>query len=244
MTVYRGLLTTLAVLANLAGCRTSADESFLSNGVKINYAVHGQGEPVILIHGWLSSGWINWDLPGTTKLLAKDHQVVWLDLPAHGRSDKPTKEEAYGPELVEHVPVLILMCVAYCLRCHRLWIGRAVCSELKGWLRRRARCKTQHAVARAGRGVLGVRWRTGTAQVGFWRLRLFLGAVRLGVVRDNNWRTVAAVKAWPRGVRWPVAFNASAMRREVQPATCQCRNCSSNVARSPNWHHAASERRT
>ena len=71
--------------------------------MKINYAVKGKGEPVILIHGWLSSGWINWDLPGTTGLLAKDHQVIWLELPAHGRSDKPQKDEAYRPELVEHV---------------------------------------------------------------------------------------------------------------------------------------------
>jgi pimeloyl-ACP methyl ester carboxylesterase len=71
--------------------------------VKINHSVKGRGEPVILIHGWLSSGWINWDLPGTTALLAKDHQVIWLDMPGHGRSDKPTQDEAYGLELVEHV---------------------------------------------------------------------------------------------------------------------------------------------
>jgi pimeloyl-ACP methyl ester carboxylesterase len=83
--------------------RAGADETFSSNGVKINYSVKGKGEPVILIHGWLSSGWINWDLPGTTALLAKDHQVIWLDMPAHGRSDRPTKDEAYGTELVEHV---------------------------------------------------------------------------------------------------------------------------------------------
>jgi len=104
MTLLRGLLTLFAILAGQAGAyRAWADETFDSNGVKINYAVKGQGEPVILIHGLLSSGWINWDLPGTTSLLAKDHQVIWLDLPAHGRSDKPTRDEAYGPELVEHV---------------------------------------------------------------------------------------------------------------------------------------------
>jgi len=96
-------LLALALFAVLAGSRTWADETFVSNGVKMNYAVKGAGEPVILIHGWLSSGWINWQLPGTADLLAKDHRVVWLDLPAHGRSDKPTKDEAYGPELVEDV---------------------------------------------------------------------------------------------------------------------------------------------
>ena len=78
-------------------------ETFDSNGVKIAYSVQGKGEPVVLIHGWLSCGWINWDLPGTTGLLAKDHRVITLDMPGHGASDKPTKDEAYGPELVENV---------------------------------------------------------------------------------------------------------------------------------------------
>ena len=62
-------------------CESGAAErpepaSFDSNGVKIAYTVRGQGEPVVLIHGWLSSGWINWDLPGVAQLLAKDHQVI------------------------------------------------------------------------------------------------------------------------------------------------------------------------
>src|SRR4051794_26647861 len=104
MTLLRGWLAALAILAGHAGVsRASADETFDSNGVKINYSVKGKGEPVILIHGWLSSGWINWDLPGTTDLLAKDFQVIRIDMPGHGRSDRPTKDEAYGPELVEHV---------------------------------------------------------------------------------------------------------------------------------------------
>ena len=76
MTLFRGLLTMLAVLVGLAACRTYADETFVSNGVKINSSVKGQGEPVILIHGWLSSGWGNWDLPGIAGLLAKDHRVI------------------------------------------------------------------------------------------------------------------------------------------------------------------------
>ena len=99
----------IACLALFAlGCEKGAaaaptSASFDANGVKIAYTVRGHGEPVVLIHGWLSCGWINWDLPGITDLLAKDHQVITLDMPGHGLSDKPTKEEAYGPELVEDV---------------------------------------------------------------------------------------------------------------------------------------------
>lgn len=81
----------------------SDTKSFNANGVKIAYSDRGRGEPVVLIHGWLSSGPINWDLPGTTRLLAKDHRVITIDMPGHGASDKPTKDDAYGPELVEDV---------------------------------------------------------------------------------------------------------------------------------------------
>ena len=86
-----------------ASALDNVGDSFDSKGVKIAYTVRGQGEPVILIHGWLASGWINWDLPGISDLLAKDHQVITIDMPGHGLSDKPTKDEAYGPELVEDV---------------------------------------------------------------------------------------------------------------------------------------------
>jgi pimeloyl-ACP methyl ester carboxylesterase len=82
-------------------------QTFDSGGVKIAYFVQGKGEPVVLIHGWLSSAGINWALPGISDLLAKDFQVIALDVRGHGLSDKPTKEEAYGPELVEDVVRLL-----------------------------------------------------------------------------------------------------------------------------------------
>jgi pimeloyl-ACP methyl ester carboxylesterase len=94
------------------GCAQAAAEkptvqSFDSDGVKIAYFVQGKGEPVVLIHGWLSSAGINWALPGISELLAKDFQVIALDVRGHGLSEKPTKEEAYGPELVEDVVRLL-----------------------------------------------------------------------------------------------------------------------------------------
>jgi pimeloyl-ACP methyl ester carboxylesterase len=96
-----------AFCSALPGECSLAGETFDSNGVKIAYSVHGKGEPVILIHGWLSSGWMNWDLPGTTGMLAKDDQVITFDVRGHGASDKPTKEDAYGLELVEDVARLM-----------------------------------------------------------------------------------------------------------------------------------------
>lgn len=87
--------------------RLCAAESFNSNGTKISYSVQGKGDTVVLIHGWLSSGWMNWDLTGVSALLAKDFQVVAMDVRGHGSSDKPTREEAYGPELVDDVARLL-----------------------------------------------------------------------------------------------------------------------------------------
>jgi pimeloyl-ACP methyl ester carboxylesterase len=84
-----------------------AIRTFDSWAVKITYLVQGKGEPVVLIHGWLSSAGINWALPGTIALLARNHRVIALDRRGHGLSDKPTKEAAYGPELVEDVVRLL-----------------------------------------------------------------------------------------------------------------------------------------
>src|SRR6516164_6671910 len=92
------LLTILAVLVGPArfGLAHAAEKltvkTFDSNGVKIAYFIQGKGEPVVLIHGWLSSAGINWALPGISGQLAKDYQVIALDVRGHGLSDKPTKE--------------------------------------------------------------------------------------------------------------------------------------------------------
>ncbi len=99
-----------AFLAQI-GLARAGDKPRLStlnaNGVKIAYVVAGEGEPVVLIHGWLSSAGVNWLLPGTFALLAKDYQVIALDVRGHGLSDKPLNEDAYGKELVEDIVRLL-----------------------------------------------------------------------------------------------------------------------------------------
>lgn len=80
-----------------------AGQMIEAKGVKVWYSSQGQGEPVVLVHGWLSSSAINWDLPGITSRLARDFQVIQLDVRGHGRSDKPSAEADYGTELVEDV---------------------------------------------------------------------------------------------------------------------------------------------
>jgi pimeloyl-ACP methyl ester carboxylesterase len=104
LSFFAFLVATVCFPTYAAGTKAG---TFDSNGVRIAYTVRGQGEPVVLIHGWLASGWLNWDLPGTTDLLAKDHQVVTIDVRGHGSSDKPLNDEAYGPELVDDVARLM-----------------------------------------------------------------------------------------------------------------------------------------
>jgi pimeloyl-ACP methyl ester carboxylesterase len=72
-------------------------------GVRIHLEMAGQGVPVVLIHGLYSSTLMNWQMPGIFNELAKTHQVIGLDLPGHGQSDKPTDPDAYGNQMVEDV---------------------------------------------------------------------------------------------------------------------------------------------
>jgi pimeloyl-ACP methyl ester carboxylesterase len=112
-----GFLRFFVLLAGLTGFWTisclstyaTSPESqyFNAKGVKIHYLLQGTGEPVVLIHGWYSSAMMNWQWPGTIAALTKNHQVIALDLPGYGKSDKPHGEEAYGLQWVEDLILLL-----------------------------------------------------------------------------------------------------------------------------------------
>lgn len=74
---------------------------FDSAGTKIHYVERGQGEPVILIHGFGANLNVNW--AGMTAPLAEDYRVVALDNRGHGRSDRPTAPGSYGLCMIEDV---------------------------------------------------------------------------------------------------------------------------------------------
>ncbi len=78
-------------------------DDFDSNGVKIHYVVRGQGDPVVLLHGLASSGFINWQLPGTVRELSRSFKVIAMDFRGHGFSGKPAEEGQYGVQMVEDV---------------------------------------------------------------------------------------------------------------------------------------------
>lgn len=71
------------------------------HGLKMYYEIHGQGQPLILIHGGLgSSGMFDAILPE----LSKGHKVIAVDLQAHGRTadvDRPLSYEAMADDVAE-----------------------------------------------------------------------------------------------------------------------------------------------
>jgi pimeloyl-ACP methyl ester carboxylesterase len=79
----------------------SEDLFFDSAGAKIRYTIEGQGEPVLLIHGFLMNLESNWVIPGTIKELASNFQVIAIDNRGHGKSGKPHDPKAYGIQMVE-----------------------------------------------------------------------------------------------------------------------------------------------
>lgn len=70
-----------------------------ANGVNYYYEIHGQGEPLLLLHGGLgSTGMFEPDLPA----LAAKRQVIALDLYGHGRTaltDRPISIVDMGDDM-------------------------------------------------------------------------------------------------------------------------------------------------
>ena len=68
-----------------------------SDGVAIHYEVIGEGQPIVLVHGfsssfdrdWRRSGWVDF-------LVGEGRQVIGLDCRGHGLSGKPHSPESYA----------------------------------------------------------------------------------------------------------------------------------------------------
>jgi pimeloyl-ACP methyl ester carboxylesterase len=78
-------------------------QSFDSEGVRISYLDEGEGEPILLIHGFASNVAANWIDPQWVRTLTQaGRRVIALDNRGHGESDKLYEPERYGaPEMAE-----------------------------------------------------------------------------------------------------------------------------------------------
>ena len=68
-----------------------------NDGVRIAYEIVGDGEAVVLVHGFASDRVQNWRVPGWYQTLTgAGYRVVALDCRGHGESDKPHDPKLYG----------------------------------------------------------------------------------------------------------------------------------------------------
>jgi len=78
-------------------------QSFDSDGVRIAYMDEGEGEPILLIHGFASNSAANWIDPQWVRTLTKaGRRVIAYDNRGHGQSEKLYDPDRYGaPEMAE-----------------------------------------------------------------------------------------------------------------------------------------------
>jgi pimeloyl-ACP methyl ester carboxylesterase len=71
-------------------------QHFSSDGVDIAYRIHGEGDPILLIHGFASNSTVNWTATGWIDTLTEaGYRAIAMDVRGHGESAKLTKPGQY-----------------------------------------------------------------------------------------------------------------------------------------------------
>lgn len=87
--------------------RSFTEGWFELEGVHVAYEVHGSGpRTLVFLHGLLLDGQMNRRL--ADDLAERGHRVILLDLPGHGRSDKPRHASAHRMDSYAHSVVGLL----------------------------------------------------------------------------------------------------------------------------------------
>ncbi|APY14627.1 alpha/beta fold hydrolase [Brucella sp. 10RB9214] len=73
-------------------------EYFEHDGLRLAYRQAGEGDPILLIHGFASSSLVNWVSPGWFRTLTEaGYRVIAIDNRGHGFSTKSHEAEDYTP---------------------------------------------------------------------------------------------------------------------------------------------------
>jgi alpha-beta hydrolase superfamily lysophospholipase len=71
------------------------------DGTELAYRELGEGRPLILLHGFISTAIESWGRPGhAAELAAHGHRVIAPDLRGHGDSTDPDPPEAYPDDVL------------------------------------------------------------------------------------------------------------------------------------------------
>src|ERR1039458_9565262 len=83
--------------------------SFNNGVVEIAFLDEGEGEPIVLVHGFASNKEVNWVHPGWVSTLARaGRRVIALDIRGHGQSSKLYDPAAYhSATMAEDVRALL-----------------------------------------------------------------------------------------------------------------------------------------
>ena len=91
-------MSTMAlIMASLVSAAMAAQEPKTGyapvNGLKMYYEIHGQGDPVVLLHGSFMTITNNW--PDAIPMLAKSRQVIAVEMQGHGRTADIDRDFSY-----------------------------------------------------------------------------------------------------------------------------------------------------
>lgn len=89
----------LTFAANAQQAKRPADQYFDSDGVQIRYVEAGEGEPLLLIHGFSVNTEFQWG--SNLNRLAGNFHVIAMDVRGHGKSGKPHGAENYGQAIID-----------------------------------------------------------------------------------------------------------------------------------------------
>jgi pimeloyl-ACP methyl ester carboxylesterase len=125
MPIARRSLLVLAALCLVASAEAAEGRFFDSAGVRIRYLEEGQGEPVVLVHGYTSDAEAQWGRTGVLQALAAQYRVIAMDARGHGRSGKLHDPAEYGREmgfdilrLLDHLGIRRAHIVGYSMGAH------------------------------------------------------------------------------------------------------------------------------
>ena len=80
-----------------------------NDGVRIAYEVVGEGDTVVLVHGFASDRVQNWRAPGWyAALTGAGYQIVALDCRGHGESDKPHEVASYAHDIMARDVIAVM----------------------------------------------------------------------------------------------------------------------------------------